>query len=384
MTQPTQPLMFQWDPGDLILAPMLRGQVSNSVAYLSQPPMFIGAQTTTGQTATSGTGAAVTLDTEFQDNWNGHLTTTNAANYYGQVTGYYLCESVVSFAYTGTTGTTSAGFAGVSGGGSLTNYWGQRVNNCAPAATAISVKLFAMVDTGLLGADYISCEAYQSSGATQTLNNNVTLPSQGYPSLKCKWVASLAAQGHAPLPVPVNASWPVPPSYVTSAFLNTNIEETVQFLCYPPICEYAYNGGTTNLASQTTLPTATGTAITLGGEYVDNYSAYSGNTWTAPVAGLYYCYGQVGITTAAGGQAMAAGLTVTSSNYFSGTATTIWGGCQATAASTNYAAVVRRKLRLNAGDTIVLAGFQHDSAAANATITVSTWGTRLITVWQAA
>lgn len=182
---------------------------------------------------------------------------------------------------------------------------------------------------------------------------------------------------------------------VSAAFMNKNVRDAVNFLINPPVMEYQYNAGTATLASQSVVPSppgGPGTTIGLGTKVVDNYSAFNNtsNTWTAPAAGLYYCYGQVALQQGAGGTAvsLAAGLTVTSANYNSGTAVTIWGGTQDAYAAASFVncAIVRRRLRLNAGDTVQLAGFQNDSATAAATIqgTATNWTSRLITVWQAA
>lgn len=176
----------------------------------------------------------------------------------------------------------------------------------------------------------------------------------------------------APVAVPVQA-----------AFLNKHVRDVCRFLIYPPIMEYSYTGNSQTLASQTSVP-ATGNTITLATATVDNYSAFASNTWTAPVDGLYYCYGQLALATALNGETCAAGLTVNSANYNSGTTFTMWGG-----SVTSYAALqgqtcatVTRRLRLNAGDTVKLAGFQHDSGANAETVLGATQSSRLLTVWQ--
>jgi hypothetical protein len=387
VTMPSLPNTTSWTPGEYVYAPLLRNQVSNAVAFLTQPPMFIGLQTTTGQSLTSGTGAAVTIDTELYDNWGGHLTTTDAYGYFGMVKGWYLAEASVPLNYSGTTGRESAGIGGAANGVTITAY-GQRLNNTTNGACATVAKLMNMVNVGVPqsgGNDYVQALAIQDSGTAQTLQNTVGPPTTVCPFLKVKWVCALT--GTASLIVPTNDTWVSPTSYVTSAFLNKNIQNTINFLIYPPVTEYTYQAGTATLASQATLPTTTGTTVHLDTKTVDTYSAYSTttNTWTAPVAGVYYAYGQVAVLAGAGGQAMSAGLTVTSSNYFSGTTNTIWGGTQNISASTSAAAVVRRKLRLNAGDTVALAGFQHDTGSAAATIEGNNaWSTRLIMIWQTA
>lgn len=385
MTYPTLPDPITWNT-ILITAPQLRADVSDAVTLLADPPMFVAAQQTTGQTLTTATGTAVVLDTEYYDNWKGHLVALadNPDTYFAQFAGWYLCEGSVPLNYSGATGSVSCGFGAVQNGGAFNHWYGQRLNNNDTFNCAVAAKLLKMVD--LVDQDYIQLYGYQDTGSNQTLENTVTSPQNAWPYLQAKWVCALS--GTAPLPVPANASWPVPPTDITSSFLNANIRDTVNFLIYPPTMEAVYNAGTATLASQLSLPSTTGTAIDLDAKTFDNYNAMNltTNKWTAPVAGVYYCYGQLGIETGANSAALAAGLTVTSSNYFSGTTNTIWGGAQSAEQSVGGCAnVVRRRLRLNAGDTIQLAGWQRDTGSAAATINGgSLWSTRLITVWQAA
>jgi len=205
--------------------------------------------------------------------------------------------------------------------------------------------------------------------------------------LHAQWVA--AVTGTTGLPVPDPSAWPVPPAYVTSSFLNTNIRDTIRFLSYPPIVEVSSAG------SQA-IPNGgigvTGTALTiLTSELIDNYSAFAASTFTAPVAGLYWMYGQVcfaeaGVTT---GISRGAGLTVTSSNY-GGSAVTLWGSSETPSTGSNAAmnlghtSIVRRYLRLNAGDTVQLAAYSNDSGGSRTAGTSGNSVCRFIAVWRGA
>lgn len=230
--------------------------------------------------------------------------------------------------------------------------------------------------------DYITPGIFQGSGAAKP----VAITASAYPQFQATWVSALS--GTAPLAVPANPAWPTPPAYITSAFMNTNVSDAIAFLIYPPVMEAYYNAGTATLASSSTLATV-GTTIPLDTVQYDTYSAFStsAHTWTAPVAGVYYVYGQVdfeGKTTSA---IMAAGLTVTSANYNGGTQVTLWEGSRAAAsAAVSNCATVRRRLRLNAGDTVLLAGMQDDTGASSVTLQggASGWQSRLITVWRSA
>ena len=280
-------------------------------------------------------------------------------------------------------GMCSAGFQYEQGGSGLTFIGGQRVPfNGSRNTGVVGAKILLQTDIIAWGSgDFTGPAAFQNSGGSVALPNAVTQ----FPYYQTRWVATVT--GIAPLPVPVNAAFPSPPSVLTAAFMNTNIRDTVNFLICPPVMEAEYDAGTAPLASATTFPQP-------GGQFkmdtinVDNYVAYSGSTgnWTAPVSGIYYCYAQAAMTAAAGGQALAAGLTVTSGNYNSGGTFTMWGGAQAAAPSVLNCAVVRRRLRLNAGDTVSNTGWYRDSAAASAILSgvSAPWTTRFITVWEGA
>jgi hypothetical protein len=191
-----------------------------------------------------------------------------------------------------------------------------------------------------------------------------------YPRLAVRWVASAA--GTTGLTVPANASWPVPPAYVTSAFLNTNIKQTIQFLTYPPVLRRYYAAGTATLASGT-FPA--GTVIALDTTTVDTYSGWSssGNYFAAPVAGCYYLYGQVQLSALPGTGAASCGLSVNGGAVYWGKSAR--GGTNTSGMCT---AVVKR-LRLNAGDEVSLMGQQSFGSA----LTIGS-ATRLIAVWETA
>jgi hypothetical protein len=384
MPLPSLPVATTWSSEELVLAPALRAQVSDAVALLAARPMFIGEQTVANQIIPDSTTTTITLDTELYDNFSGHQIDTDPSRYYGMLTGYYLCEATVPLVNTGSppAGTLSAQIGGVQGGGPQIWFGGMRTpNNNGHATTATAAKLMTVAIPGYGSGDFMQAAVYQSSGSPAALTNSATK----FPYMSARWVGALT--GSEPLPVPANPSWPSPPTVLGHAFMNANVRDTINFLIYPPVFE-AQQEASQNLASQSAVP-GTGTTIAMGSNStaVDTYGAWdTGNsTWTAPVSGLYYAYGQVALTTAAGAVSMAAGLTVNSSNYNSGSTYTIWGGTMATNASTVSVNNVRRRLRLNAGDTIRLAGFQKDSSAAsNALNTSGSWLSRIIIVFEAA
>ena len=386
---PTIPVPALYATGQKVSAPVLRGTVSDAVALLTTPPVFQGTQTQVsgGQDFLSGTAALVIIDTELYDNWNGHLVTTANSNYYGMLAGWYLVQSQPAIIMSGGTinsTTITQALTGLSvAGGSVTPYGGPALPNAAgqygqPQAAA---KLMKMVNVGArLGAgnDYVQGLAFQNTGATQYMAQ----VAPNLATLTVRWVA--AASGATGLPVPPLAAFPSPPSYVTSAFMNANVVNTVKFLIFPPIMEYYLAGTGQTLTSISSLP-ATGQTISLDTGTVDNEGGtYSSGTWTAPVSGVYYCYGQVAISCSTTSLSGAAGLTITSANYNGGATFTYWpGNWQASAAAVTNCFPVRRRLRLNAGDTVSLAGSQHDSGGTAKNL-LGTGGTecRLITIWE--
>jgi hypothetical protein len=374
---PYLPVPHTWATNEVIRAWRLRADVSGAIQLLSRPPAYAGQQTFTGQSPSAGTIAAVDLDTDFYDNYLGHSASSHTTQYYCRFPGWYLCEGSVPYMTAGTS-YDAALIGGVQNGGSLTWYYGSVVltSSTETAAPAVS-KLMKLEVTGGVGGtgDYVSLGA--ENGIPQTLSN-----SPNSPLLTTRWVSALS--GTNGLAVPANPAWPVPPSYVTSAFMNTNVRNVIEFLIYPPIME-AYRNATGSLASQASMP-ATGTATLCDTITVDNYSAFntSSGVWTAPVSGLYYAAGTVGVLSNTNANGLSAGLTVTSSNYNSGTTFTIWGGCiTPVPAAQGAGAMCRRHLRLNAGDTIALASFQNSASSSAMTYQGGASSTpRLLVIWE--
>jgi hypothetical protein len=381
MTFPSVPSPSTWSSEQVVTAPQLRSDVSNAVAFLVSPPMFVGQQTQLKQSIPNATTTGVMLDTELFDNWNGHSDGDNPQAYYGMVQGWYLCECTIPL-NASTTGLQAALICGVQNQGALTTYGGGLEGYSASFAYQNAAAML-MEQVGTLdGAsnDYIYAGAWQNnSGASNQPLSNTT---GAYPWLNCRWVSAIS--GTEPLSVPANAAFPAPPALLGHTFMNTNIRDTIRFLTYPPVMEAFYTGGGT-FPSESTIPTV-GTTTPLGSKTVDNYSAFSTSTytWTAPVAGLYYAYGCVSGVASAHGSNLAAGITVTSANYNSGTQITLWGGAIAVVVSETNAAIVRKRLRLNAGDTVQLGSFQYDTVNPDITWGAAPWESRLIMVWMAA
>lgn len=389
----TLPTPRTWPPGAQIKAPYLRADVDNAVALLAAPPMFAGQQAN-GQTVPDSADTAVNIDTEIYDNAYGHLDTVTPSQYWGQFAGYYLAQGTSAIFYTGGAGAVTTGIGLSSAGGPVTTWYGQRLPASGTPGQLSQTAVAKLIPLTTVGAhtsptDYAQLIANQNSGASRT-----TLTTGGQvPVLQLQWVA--AVSGTVGLTAPANPAWPIPPAFVTSAFLNANIRDTISALVCPPIMEAYYAAGSQPLASQSGLTTV-GTAVGLDTRFADNYSAFNTSTsvWTVPAGwgGVYWCYGQCHQAMNATSVALAAGLTVTSANYNGGSPVTLWGGGGAQAAfagaGAGNCAIARYRLRLNAGDTVQLAAFQNDSGAAATTLDFvggsSVSESRLITIWRSA
>ena len=258
----------------------------------------------------------------------------------------------------------------------------------APAWPSPSTTLTAQANSGTASLQ-VAAAAGLIAGGTLGLDTGTTIA-------ETVTIANTYTPGSLTVPLTANlafthangAAVAVP---VSSAFANTAIRDLVRRLVFPPVCEAYYNAGTQSLAQQAALP-AVGTTVQLDTTRVDNYAAFntSTHTWTAPFGGTWWAYFQCHQSMNTTSLALAAGLTVTSANYNAGTQVTLWGGAQAAfaGAAAGNCAVVRRRLRLNAGDTVLPAAFQHDSGAAATTLDVVTGAavseSRLIMCWAGA
>lgn len=377
--RPSVPSPGTWADLIPVSAPSLRADVSNTIDLLTGPPAFFGGQNVTLPSVTNNSFQALVIDAEYIDGWGGHRINANASQYYSPLQGYYLCESGVAFP-SASAGTCSAGVQYQSAGGSLTFAGGQREFLSPSKGTMVtSAKLVAQ--TNIIGwgsGDFTGLCAFQNSGGPLPLPDFVSQ----FSYYSTRWVSSHF--GSEPLSVPANAAFPSPPALLTAAFMNANVRDAVSFLSFPPVMEAQYNAGTATIATAATFP-VNGPTLTMDTVNADNYGAYSGATWTAPVSGVYYCYSQIALSCPASAVSLAGGIIVTSVNYNGGARFTVWGGAQLAAPSQVNCAIVRRRMRFTAGDTVSNTGYYRDTGAATATILgPGQWITRLIVVWESA
>jgi hypothetical protein len=375
---PSVPNPSTWSAGP-ILTSRLRDDVAGAVNFLANRPLFVG-QATEGVSIPNNADTLIALTSEVVDTWGGHATIGGSGAvwqwYYCQAPGWYLAEGYTPFDYiTATQACFAAGLVTVKSGVTEPVVRGQlQLVGSGYHPGPKLADLIPMSVTGPVGGtgDAVQLTCLQTTGSSQFLTNG---PASLYPFLAVRWVAALT--GTAGLNVPANPSWPVPPSYITSAgYLNPAIRDTIRFLTYPPICK-AYYSGSASIPSQT-FPA--GTVVNLNAVTVDNYSGFTTGAsggYTVPAGGLYYLYGQVNYATdSSGAAAYSAGLRVNGG-------TIQWGDSvyKTTSESTGGGATVRKRLRLNAGDFVQFMAQQSSGSTLSLNGT-SNNQSRFIAVWE--
>jgi hypothetical protein len=374
---PSVPNPATWSNGP-ILTSALRTDVTNAVLFLGNRPLYIG-QNNQGASIASGSDVTVGMNIELVDTWSGHNTTSaNWQTYYCQAPGWYLCECAAPFAYTGATQYVFAvGFSAVTAGVSVPVVRGQlQLNASGHHPEPKTCDLIEQAVSGSVGGggDSITMTALQTTGSSLAYSATATV----YVNQSIRWVC--ATSGTQPLTVPANAAWPAPPAYITPAMLNTGIRDTIRFLSYPPVMRAYYTPGSVTIPSQA-FPA--GTVVNLGSVTVDNYGGFTTGAsggYTAPVAGLYFCYGQVNFASygTSSGVAYSAGLNVNGG-------TIQWGDSVFSNLSntSGAGAVVRRRLRLNAGDFVQFCAQQSTSGSLGLNSSAANQ-TRFLMVWECA
>jgi hypothetical protein len=353
-----------WANGDYVLPSRLRKDPGNAITLLTNPTAFSGIQQT-AQSLTANTWTAVNLDTEVWDPYQQHSSVTYPAYYYlcynQGAPGWYLAKgrAATSYSTSGQAFSAGIGFA-AAGGTSVTWYGGETTNTTGGRCVTSVAKLVPLITPGTLGG---SNGDRLALGAKATVASTLQVAAGGaYPQFDLRWlgIGDTNPWGVLP-PAPTYAS---PPSPITSAWLNT-VRDDIRGLTWPPFMERAV-ASTVSIASASAPPTV-GALIDLG-TTVDNWGMYSGGTSLATIpagwGGTFWCYGQVAYA-AASYTGVGAGLTVTSPNYNSGSPATLWGNMQNPGSNGVVISSVQRRLRLNAGDTIGLSGWQLSSGTQN-------------------
>jgi hypothetical protein len=380
VTTPYIPSPFSWSAAEVVKSWELRNDVTGLCQLLLNPPLFSSQQLFAGQNV-GGSLTAVILDSDLIDNFGGHLPAQNPTNYYGQLAGYYLCQGQIVYNYTGTSLRAVVAIGASRAGGAVSQYIGGYLDSNTgdyPQPGAVA-KLIQMTNVGTLEGstnDYVQLIAGQESGNSLSFLENAA----NFPWMTVRWVGTGTPSS---LAAPLAPAWPQPPTVLGHTFMNTNVRDTVNFLTNPPMME-CYLNGSQNLASQSAPYPTVGTTVHLDTIEVDNYSGFNttSHTYTVPVAGVYYVYTQFAFAALSTTSYAGCGITVTSSNY-GGSQITLWSGQQEIINTGAHSLTYRRRLRLNAQDTILFAGFQNDTGSNSAALENGLTGVtcRAIVVW---
>lgn len=430
---PVLPAPRTWSAKDKLLAPFLRNDPGNAISLLASPPVFIGAQTVTGQSVPSGTVTPLQLDTDLLDAWASHQ--QPAVTVIPPLAGWYLAEGWLSLPGTASATVSCAGIQAVQAGVTANTDGAKESNNVTNSvmpdvadlvkvnpATADTISLYALQDAGSsksIGSAYLKTEwaaassgtvvsapvpaAGWTSGATVlavaclagAVSVLVADPSGivtggtlsldfGTASADTVTVTSVSGQmigitacgfahpANAPVSVPISFAW-----------MNQQVRDKIRFLAYRPVARL-----TAQASGQAALPAQTwpaGTAVqwtdptTPGHRCADNFSGWPFATPTRyvfPVSGTWYLYGQVYVTDSASPLNLSAGLAVSGG-------TIMWGKRVRSAGSVSegVCVTVRRTLRVTAGQYAEVYASQA-SGGSLAWKTTAQSCSRMIAVWR--
>ena len=235
--------------------------------------------------------------------------------------------------------------------------WITNGGGISAGATSMTVNdATGMIVNGTLGLDYINGQQFTNTAETVTISS-VTGTTIGISA------TSYAHLQNAPVAVPV--------SY---AFLNQQCRDLIRFLAYPPMLRMQVT--TTQSVGATTFPAGTQIihlSTATGG--IDNFGGVAGSSYTIQVAGCYFVYGQVYLAGSSTLFGCSAGISVNGG-------TIQWGDLMRVATSSGgigMCPVVRRLLRLSAGDVLTLYGYT--SLTMNTVNSGATYS-KIIALWR--
>lgn len=374
----------------------LNQQVSVPVGFLSRRP-YASLQSQFGfpTMPSSTTPMAITMDAEIADAWGMHSNSGDTSQLVipAGCDGYYLVTGEMPLSSITAVCSIAVGLSvnGSAVPGGVSQHPGPGGATVGPAVADL-VRLSAGGTVALTG--------WQTSGfsivspwflqeAAQSPDYTSLNPA---PRISMRWVADSTSgvsggtypattqaladpSGTVTVAVPALALAPTTPSTWTtaeapaSATFNSDVRASALWLASPPVFR-------AHSSAAVTVATSTRTAITLGTSDFDTYSGFSTSTglYTVPFSGLYMLGGIVSFPGASGAYYATTGFSVTHSG------TTL-----------NYAgpgilgrqpcSTAIRMLRLSAGDTIGLYGFQ---ASGSSLTTVTGVATRMFGLWVSA
>jgi hypothetical protein len=409
MVEATTPAPRTWYPEMLVSAPALRADITNLATLLTNRPCLLASNQTQSVAVPASTITGALLDTEYLDNWNGHV--VGHSYYTAQIAGMYLCEGGVTFSSTSTTTAFEAGIQLITESGPSTREcFGVIVQSNGTNNPAPFVSDLCLMQPG----DQVAICAYQNSGGTIDLASS---PGAYYSVRWCGLPTSGASAGTVVTSPVAAALWPpgsgttlssgisagatsmtvgsntgmvvngtlgleysggvAQSGYaetvtissvagttigtsattyahsagaaiavpVSSAWMNQQVRDIINFLAYPPMARLV-NSGTSQSVTTQTFPA--GTAVQWTAATYDNFSGWSAGSSTEyvfPVAGVYYIYGAV--VTPSGPNNISVGLGISGG-------TIAWGDSQRLQSSLDGGTSVRKRLRVTAGQYVQL------------------------------
>ena len=337
------------------------------VAFLSRKPSFKASQQVNQQVNPSSQ-TPVTLDTEITDPWYIHSYSSDPSQLVIPLftDGIWLVQGTVPFAasapgnfiYQANLARNGAVVANGERLGSTGIHCSPSVADLIPFSAGDILQLIGLQNYSGPVNTYINT----TSGGTQFSDNTG-------PVITARWVAANntlpgGVYKGVTLGVPNPGTW-TSLQEATSTQFNSDIRNSVNFLANVPAFRASCTG------TPAALLTATAGQVTGLGASIDNWGAFTANTWTCPLSGLYLVMGATAFGPAASAyvsytqiRAVQSGVT----NFYTGAQTfAYWPG-----------SMVMKALRLTAGDTVQLYGYQ----ASGGSLGPDRGGnTRLFTLW---
>jgi hypothetical protein len=154
------PTQDTFSVGEILTAALMNKNVRDAVNFLSNPPIFLGKQTT-AQSIPSGAFTPINWDAEDVDSYGGHSNTTAPAKYVAQVAGWYFVSGRVTWSGNAT-GTRSVQ-ATVNGNGIRNS------ENDPPGGNVVT-NILAPDLIYLSVGDYVQLSGIQTSGGSLSTN----------------------------------------------------------------------------------------------------------------------------------------------------------------------------------------------------------------------
>ena len=392
---PAPPKVFYAD-GNRVTVTELNFDLGNVGFFQAQRPLFIGLGTTATPVRANGVWAAIGLQQELIDNYDGHSTTTNNAFYYYPLTGntfnnfggttdVYLCVGYVPITGVPTTRSAIAGILR-SGPSGLIRWEGEKSGSpVGHDITQMAIALVTGVGEDDTSSDFVEVQGYQ----TDTVDHNTDSGGKT-PSLMVQWAGSGTSFGTT-FPSATQHTW-VPQDQVTAD--ETGASPVSPGIKVPLDFEFSYNiyyqyspayTLLTSQGSSQTIPTGGGTtwtSIQFPTSLLDNFGGWSSgaNTrYTCVVAGLYYVAGYASVVESSSTHAgyRACRLLVNGTAIHGGNTVTPVAGTD----TLGTALFATDLIQLNVGDFVELQMQQTQGSA----LTVRTGtgdASRLIVTWQ--